>query len=57
MCFVDADVLLGRGFHGDPAYHWADTLLRSDKLEPDDKAGLLLATACSVYKDKRSKGN
>jgi hypothetical protein len=30
---------------------WARKLLNSDKVSPTDKANLLLATACSVYRD------
>ena len=52
ICFVDSSFLLGIGFESDPRYDWAPPILKSDKLDPTDRAHLLLATACSVAKDQ-----
>jgi hypothetical protein len=55
MCFVDASILLGRSFEEKPSQAWARELLKSSKLSATDKANLLLATACSVYKETKMK--
>jgi hypothetical protein len=55
MCFLDAEALLGVRFYDDPRYAWAKELVRSKHLSPPDKAGLLLATACSVDRELRSR--
>jgi len=55
MCFVDASILLGRSFEEKPSQAWARELLKSSKLAATDKANLLLATACSVYKETKMK--
>lgn len=52
MCFLDAEVLLGRRFYEQPSHTWALHVLRSDKLLPQDKAMLLLATACSIQRER-----
>jgi hypothetical protein len=54
MCFVDVSFLLGEHFDLDESQPWAAKLLRSDRVAPGDKGNLLLATACSVYKDTRA---
>ncbi|MGA2137036.1 MAG: hypothetical protein ABSH50_32495 [Bryobacteraceae bacterium] len=52
ICFVDASILLGpAAFEEQKTMDWARKLLNSDKVSPTDKANLLLATACSVYRD------
>jgi hypothetical protein len=52
MFFLDAEVLLGANFYADPRHAWAATVLQSNKLHPDDKAGTLLATACSLDRER-----
>lgn len=54
MCFVDVTYLLGPNFDSDPRQRWANELLRSSKVASADKGNLLLATACSVYKELAS---
>jgi hypothetical protein len=49
MCFVDTSFLLNEQFDTDPAHAWAAKVLRSEKLEPGQKATVLLATATNVY--------
>ena len=51
MCFVDVSFLLGEHFDTDSSQPWATDLLNSKKLSSGDRANLLLATACSVYRD------
>lgn len=48
ICMLDSEVLLGPKFYDDPKHRWARTIVTSDKLHPDDKSRVLLATACSV---------
>lgn len=48
ICFLDTSLLLGEYFDTNPAYGWALKTLTSKALSPSDRAGLLLATACSV---------
>ncbi len=45
ICFVDAEVLLGEDFDGDPKHEWAKELLDDPSLSPEDKADHLLAEA------------
>jgi hypothetical protein len=52
MCFLDAEVLLGQKYYEAKQHNWAWQVLKSKKLGPDDKAGLLLATACSFAKEQ-----
>ena len=52
MCFVDVSVLLGEHFDTDAEQAWAAEVLRSTQLLPADKANVLLATACSIYREK-----
>ena len=56
MCFLDSEVLLGKRFYESAQDAWADKVLRSDQLVGNDKAGLLLATACSVYRERSGGG-
>lgn len=51
VCFVDASFLLGEGFDTDPGHGWAREVLHSPHLAASDKANLLLATACSLYRE------
>lgn len=51
MCFVDVTFLLGESFDTDGSQPWAMALLSSTRLSSGDRANLLLATACSVYRD------
>lgn len=53
IMFVDVTFLLGKDFDENPDYDWSLEILRSTKLEPSDRASLLLATAVSVYREKR----
>lgn len=53
MCFVDATFLLGLSFETEKEHPWALELLHSERLSDDDKARLLLATACSLYQDSQ----
>jgi len=57
MCFVDVSFLLGERFDSDPAHAWVPLLLHSPKLSSGDRANLLLATACSVYRDSIKSGS
>lgn len=52
MCFLDSEVLLGKKFYERGEHLWASQLLHSDKVISDDKAGLLLATASSFFREK-----
>ena len=52
MCFLDAEALLGKRFYERAEHAWASGVLRSRQLQADDKAGLLLATSCSFFRDK-----
>src|SRR6185436_1290146 len=54
MCFIDVSILLGEGFDKDPRHSWAAQVLNSQKLAADDKAHLILATACSLTKDSKA---
>jgi hypothetical protein len=49
MCFLDAEALLGERFYRQKGNEWAMSVLRSANLSAQDKAGVLLATACSVH--------
>lgn len=51
ICFVDVSFLLGEQFDTDPSHAWAGELLKGQKLSATNRANLLLATACSVYKE------
>jgi hypothetical protein len=51
ICFVDVSILLGDRFDTDPKMAWSGELLRSKNVSVPDKTNLLLATACSVYKE------
>src|SRR5215467_10139901 len=55
MFFLDAEVLLGPRFYESPEHDWAGKVLTSGKLHPDDKAGVLLATACSFDRERNRK--
>ena len=52
MCFVDSEALLGKCFYRSPEHAWASRVLESEHLQAGDKAGLLLATACSFFREK-----
>ena|ERR1039458_3514913 len=58
MCFLDAEALLGENFYNTEEHAWASQVLGSRELNAQDKSGILLATACSVYRDRtpESKG-
>ena len=57
MCFLDAEALLGESFYREPRHKWAMTTLKSRNVSPQDKSMLLLATACSIHREKQaSKG-
>jgi hypothetical protein len=55
ICFLDSEVLLGPQFYQYPHLGWAQEILSSTKLHPDDKSRLLLAAACSVYQSTNVK--
>jgi hypothetical protein len=55
VCLVDCEVLLGQRFYETLGHAWAKVTLQSTKLHPEDKAQLLLATACSLDRDKAAR--
>jgi hypothetical protein len=52
MCFIDSECLLGQMFYSRGEHAWARKVLDSKVLLGDDKARLLLATACSLTGNK-----
>ena len=55
ICFVDATILLGVRFETKPNYEWAQEILKSKVLGPQDRANLLLATAFSVFRNEKGR--
>src|SRR5205809_2594726 len=48
LCFADASILLGDGFEQEGDHSWALGVLRNSKLSAQQRAELLLDTACEL---------
>ena len=53
MCFVDVSFLLGSDFDTNVQHAWTQKVLQDRKFSATDRANLLLATACSVFGNKK----
>jgi len=56
VSFVDASVLLGRGFVDAKENAWARQILLDAQLSSEEKARWLLLTASDIYFTRRAKG-
>lgn len=51
--YIYTSFLLGENFETHPDCAWTNEVFASTKLSPTDKSNLLVATACSVYAERK----